>query len=550
MPHAATNPQELIKRAVSGELDIPEFQRGFVWSPEKVKNLLDSLCRDYPLGAILCWRASTYESARTVSSAGTQRLWVVDGQQRTTALCLLVGKRPYWFPAPESWNRHFAACNIMLDLNSDPDELELSLLNPVIAKQPHWVPVRELLSLSDTEVAAKTIEMLGRIGKTATDTKELQRVMSLLNVLRSAMQREIVVIEIGHDPVDVAEIFARLNSAGTRVNEGDIALALIAVRQEGWVREELLPYIEDLTERGYEFDPSFVIRSMVAIRKGVARFRDLPRDFWDATQEFKDGWERTKKAINNVVRVLKEVGVLTTQILPARNALIPLFALDDMYFKGDAKQLRRSFYWLLRALRDGRYSSAATTTIAQDLTAMRNAGNPDDAIKKMSESLAAPLTFRPEDMLSRYDENDFLRLMLYLIAFENGAEDWKTGQRLGFDRSDNTLNDGFRPEWHHFVPRGRLRKRKPTPPTEEAVNSLANIVVLGEGDNRRFSYSEPHTYLKKYGVPDARVQQQFFPDRAMWTPDRFEEFVQERSKLLAAAMNDYVTRMEQGKLKV
>ncbi len=550
MAHSAVKPSDLIKRAVSGELDIPEFQRGFVWSPEKVKNLLDSLCRDYPLGAILCWRADDYESARTVASANNQRLWVVDGQQRTTALCLLVGQRPYWFPAPELWNRHFDKCKVMLDLKSDPDQLNFSLINPIIAQQSHWIAVRDLLSIPETEVAARAIDLLPRIGKTAADTAELQRVMSLLNVLRSAMQREIVLIEIDHDPVDVAEIFARLNSAGTRVNEGDIALALIAVRQEGWVRGELLPYIEDLKERGFVFDPSFVVRSMVAVRRGVARFRDLPRDFWEGTLDFEDGWERTRKAISNVVRVLKEIGVLTTEILPARNALIPLFALDDLYFKGDAKQLRRSFYWLLRALRDGRYNSAAPTTIAQDLTTMRKEGNAEAAIKKMSETLAAPLSFKPEDMLRRYDEDEFLRLMLYLIAFENGAEDWKTGQRLGFDRGDNTLNDGFRPEWHHFVPRGRLRKRTPTPPTEELINSLANIVVLGEGDNRRFSYSEPNTYLSKYKIPDVRVQQQFFPDRALWCPDRFEQFVGERSKILADAMDDYAVRMEQGKLKV
>jgi hypothetical protein len=74
--------------------------------------------------------------------------------------------------------------------------------------------------------------------------------------------------------------------------------------------------------------------------------------------------------------------------------------------------------------------------------------------------------------------------------------------------------------------------------------------VLGEGDNRRFSYSEPHTYLARYKVPDERVRQQFFPDRSLWIPDQFEAFVEERSKLLASAMNDYVERLERGKLNV
>ena len=88
----------------------------------------------------------------------------------------------------------------------------------------------------------------------------------------------------------------------------------------------------------------------------------------------------------------------------------------------------------------------------------------------------------------------------------------------------------------------------PTPPSDELINCLANIVVLGEGDNRRFSYSEPHAYLAKHSVPDERVKQQLFPSRDMWTSEKFEEFVKQRSTLLADAMNDYVKRAGRGNL--
>jgi hypothetical protein len=67
---------------------------------------------------------------------------------------------------------------------------------------------------------------------------------------------------------------------------------------------------------------------------------------------------------------------------------------------------------------------------------------------------------------------------------------------------------------------------------------------LSEGDNRRFSYNEPHTYLAKYEVPDQRVLQQFVPtDRELWSSARFEEFVQKRCVLVADAMNAYVKRL-------
>jgi hypothetical protein len=532
MAHSALKTHEIVDAAVSGRFDIPEFQRGFVWSPEKVKNLLDSLCRDYPLGSILCWRSGDYTSARMVPAAEANRLWIVDGQQRATAMCLILGKKPYWFPSPEPWNTLYRKCDVRVNLLPEGDEVELSLPNPVIAKSAHWVPVRELLVLSERDKPVKAQELLERLGRAPGDVVGLVGVMGIIGSLQAALRREVVVIEIDHDPVDVAEIFSRLNGAGTRVNDGDIALALIAVRQEGWVREQLLPYLDDLKQRGFEFDPSYIIRSMVAVRRGSARLQDVPREFWDKDDRFDDGWRRTKSAISHVLRVLRELGVLSAEILPSRNALIPMYALDDVHLHGDANGLRRVFLWLLRATRDGRYSGAATTAMSQDLTAIHRAPDAEAALQALQARLESPLTFTPADMLRRYDEDAFLRLMLYLVAFHRGAEDWQTGQRLGFDRSDNSLNDGFRPEWHHFVPRGLLGRRAPEPPSNELTNSIANIVVLGEGDNRRFSYNEPHKYLAKYRIPDERVHQQVFPARELWRPERFEAMVEERSKLL------------------
>lgn len=549
MAFKAVSPQNIVEDAVAGRLDIPEFQRGFVWQPEKVKNLLDSLCRGYPVGAILAWRSRDYQAARGASGATTDRLWIVDGQQRATAFCLLTGRKPYWFPTPEPWESHYRKCDIKVNLQSDPAEVELTLANPVINQLRHWTSVREILNLgNEGDIPQLAARCLAEMGQSLADTAATSRVMAIISRVQSAFRRaELVQVEIDHDPADVAEIFGRLNSAGTRVNEGDVAIALLAVRQQGWVKQQLLPYLSDLAEQGFDLEPSFLIRAMASIRRGSGRLRDIPRDFWEASNEFNQGWRETTEALRNVLRVLRELGILSLSILPSHNVLIPMLVLDNRFIHGDVSKTRRAFRWMLAATQDGRYSGAAMTTMDQDISAVRAASDFEAAVAALEERLNAMPPFGPPDLLRRYDESDFLRLILYLVAFDNKAEDWKTGQRLGFDRSDNALNDGFRPEWHHFMPRGRLRRRTP-PPAEDLVNSLANIVVLSEGDNRRFSYSEPHTYLAQYNVPDHRVLQQFFPsDRGVWTSARFEEFITLRSELLAEAMNNYVARLTVGR---
>ena len=56
--------RELVEQAVQGRLDIPEFQRDFVWRPDQVRSLVDSLYRDYPIGQILTWTNPSYTAPR------------------------------------------------------------------------------------------------------------------------------------------------------------------------------------------------------------------------------------------------------------------------------------------------------------------------------------------------------------------------------------------------------------------------------------------------------------------------------------------------------
>jgi uncharacterized protein with ParB-like and HNH nuclease domain len=48
----------LIKRVEDGDIKIPAFQRGYVWSQEQVIELLDSIRLDYPIGSILLWNSN------------------------------------------------------------------------------------------------------------------------------------------------------------------------------------------------------------------------------------------------------------------------------------------------------------------------------------------------------------------------------------------------------------------------------------------------------------------------------------------------------------
>lgn len=157
--------REIVKQAVNKIIDIPEFQREFIWDPEQVKKLVESLYRDYPIGSLLLWDSSEYQQAKTAN--GTQSsLWIVDGQQRTTALCLLLGQKPYWWSFAKDWNEALDRYVVMVNLLPDDsdDRLEFSLPNPIRRRDPRWFSIRRVLSIEKVkELTRLTQEIIKAI---------------------------------------------------------------------------------------------------------------------------------------------------------------------------------------------------------------------------------------------------------------------------------------------------------------------------------------------------------------------------------------------------
>lgn len=480
-----------IDDATLGKLDIPEFQRGFVWNPEKAKKFVDSLWRSYPIGTILLWE-SKYSSPRVAQGIQQQKLWVVDGQQRITTLSLLFGKKPYWWPDTTEWNRQYDKYNVLVDISKPKDSLEFGLPNPVRKKSSEWISVREILASENLSKLAG--EIAKKIGQ---DFSEVHEKLQSLRKIENYPLYEII---IDHEVEDVAEIFTRLNMAGVKVRESDVIIALVAAKQEGWVREDFNPFLKNLEEKGFEVDPAILIRSLAVIGKGLARLKDIPEDFWEKSENFKKEWDKTKNSISYTVRKMNEVGILSSEILPSHNALIPMFALHSKF--GNTFNFKKALHWFLLATGDGRYSGSAVTVLDQDIKALNSSPSFDDAINALIQPLRIAHSFTNDDFLKDY-RDDFLRLVLYLIIFKNEAKDWISQDiRIGYDRSENQLNEGFKPEWHHFFPKKVLMSNKVD---ESKVNSLANIVVLNEKANRTFTSKEPKEYLNKNNVETQRL---------------------------------------------
>jgi hypothetical protein len=546
--------EEIVRQAVNGDINIPEFQRNFVWDPEKVKRLAESLYRNYPIGSFLMWDSSEYSEPRTAQGS-PRSIWLVDGQQRITALCLLLGQKPYWWESTEDWNRALERYDVMVNILSEEDDhLEFALPNPIRRKDPRWVSIRKILSEERGENLTPLAQEIVTSIKGQFDAELFSKVHARLHRLWQIRERVIPIIEINHEAEDVVEIFARLNQEGTRVKEADVTLAIIAEKNPGWVREEYLPFRNKLEDKGWDLEAGIFIRTMTGIGRGQTRLKEVPRDFWNP-ENLSKVWRDTRETIVEVLRRLAEYGITSVDLLPSENSLIPLFVIHHRWRDEQGYRFGKALRWFLRANWDGRYSGSAITSLSEDIRTIRDAGSFDEAIENLEKRLRVGPKIDAVEFLGRFDQpkNYFLRLMLYLLIFRRGARDWVRRTRIGYDE---TGAKGLKPQWHHIYPRSVLKRANIPGISDDEINCLANITVLNERANLRLGRMLPSQYIQRFQISEQDLRDHLIPEtfaraasdpdllKKQWSLERYTEFVIERAQLLAEEANKFFQELE------
>lgn len=196
-----------------GQIAIPEIQRPFVWSSTKVRDLVDSLYRGYPVGYLITW--NTHDVKLKDGSSPVAKQILIDGQQRVTALTTaLVG-----VPVVD---KNYARRRMQISFN--PIEERFETYSPVMRNEPAWIlDIAE--TMSPTAGLTLVPEYLGR-NPEADRELVLERIAKLLDV----KNRQVGVINLDAelDIETVSEIFVRINSSGARLTPADFAMSRIA----------------------------------------------------------------------------------------------------------------------------------------------------------------------------------------------------------------------------------------------------------------------------------------------------------------------------------
>ncbi len=540
MAYESAKIRECIDRAVNHTWSIPEFQRGFVWKATQVRDLAESLWLDYPIGSLLVWNSQKHTEERIVRDAQRPTLWVVDGQQRVTALCILSGRKPYWWSSAEEWEKTVRKYDIRFDIDAkEPPYFWVANAAIRRARGDRYIKVSRLLVLdTEKEKDQQSLQQLAKEIKVQglCDGMDGMEVYARLDRIRKIRDKDFVTITTDQELEDVVEIFSRLNSRGTRVTEADIYLGIVAARAPGWVRDTFLPYLKTLAEAGFNLNPNLLFRTLTGVGIKKVRFKEIDDKFWDQ-DSIRPHWDRTKEAWKNLVARFREHGILSNDPMPTEAALVPLIALIDKYPKD---RFEPALYWFLQASRFSRYSSSGTTSLDEDLRDIHDSDSMKAAIQKLLKRFTHDKPLEAEDFLCDYGDSRFGRFILYLLIYRNKALDWdESGHRLGFEGLQ-VLGD-FRPQWHHIFPHKYLEGKV----VEDKINALANIAVIGPSINIRISAKDPLSYIQKYKISRDKLKQQFIDEEISEVSiANYESWLTKRSERLAAASNEFLNQLK------
>jgi hypothetical protein len=545
MAYASVAIKDLVERSVNHKWSIPEFQRGFVWKATQVRDLMESLWLGYPVGTLLVWDSSSPVQTRSASDAQMPDLWVVDGQQRTTAVCILSGRKPYWWSSADEWERTLRKYDIRFDIHTnEPPFFVIANAATRKVKGLRFIPIHRLLNLDvSREADSAALETIAKEVKLDgfCDGMDAMAVYRRLERVRKARDMDVVTITVDNELEDVVEIFSRLNSRGTRVTEADIYLGVVAARTPGWVRDNFLVFVSQLSELGYDVSPNLVFRTLTAIGKKAVRYRSIEATFWNAAS-IQPVWERAKKAWSLAIKQLKDHGLPGNALLPADNALVSLVALLDKFPNDNFSQI---FYWFLQASRFSRYSSSSTSSMEEDLREIADAETLTDALERLLARIRYLPPLSAEDFMRDYGDARFGRLLLYLLVLANKAVDWdQRGVRIGFEGSE--LLSGFQPQYHHIFPKKFLEGQVDS----ELIDALANIAIIGPTINIRISKQNPMDYVPKYNITAEKLGQQYISAKiTSTTVDQYGRWVRNRASELAKVGNEFLESLR-GNLKL
>lgn len=559
--------KDVLDGIASGQTQLPDFQRGWVWDDNHIRSLIASLTLSYPIGAVMFLEAGGVPfrprlfAGVELSPAPNPRTLVLDGQQRLTSMYLaLRSGRPVptrTEKGAEVTRVYFLDMTKCLDESVDRDEAVISVPESMKATSDFGRKLDLDVSTPDLQYGQRLFpvsllfDMQGFMDWESGFSKHYEfdaQAMQFMQKFRNAIwlrfqQFKVPVIELTQDtPREaVCQVFEKVNTRGVVLTIFELMTAIFAAYdfnlREDWecrrrrmaARHDVLKAVDGTSFlMAAALLASYLNNHVNGGPVGCKRGDVLKLSL----DEFKKVEERVERGFMRAAELLAEEKIFDERSLPYATQLIPMSAICaylDGQNKGrtmniSVKQKLLRWYW--SGVLGEVYGGASENRFAMDIQDVVSWVEGGDEPRTIRDAI-----FTPIRMLSLHGRHAAAYKGLSALLMKHGAQDIVSGTSIDINTYFNNAID-----IHHVFPRAWCEKHKLP---KEKWNSVINKTPLAAGTNRFIGGEAPSKYLariqKSKQVPAATLEgllkSHAIPVESLRSDD-FDGFLRLRAALL------------------
>lgn len=562
----------LIEYIKLGEIGLPTIQRPFVWKNAKVRDLFDSMYKGYPVGYLLFWQNFLADSTRVIGADEKQkppRLLIVDGQQRLTSLYAVIKDIPIV-------RENYESEPIQIAFNPLLGKFEVA--DAAIRKDKVYIPDISVLWSAKTDLFEVVENYLSGLEATReVDGDEKRSVRRAIAQLQGLLSFPLTALELSADVEEenVADVFVRINSKGTPLNQADFILTLMSVFWDKG-RTELEHFCHEArkptTGKPSPFnhfihpDPDQLLRVSVGLGfkrarlkyvYSILRGKDLETEEFSnelRDEQFEILMKAQERTLNlqywhDFMKCIQQAGFRSMKMISSQNNLLfsyILYLMGRTEYSIDEFRLRRIIArWFFMSSMTGRFTGSPETAMEFDLARFREVKDADRFIEILERACDLAIT---DDFWSITLPNDLATssprspsLFAYhaaLVLLDAQALYSKLPISELLDPTTHAHREAV--EKHHLFPKGYLQSLDITELRE--TNQIANFALLEWGDNMRVSDRPPVEYVpvlrERFNAKELENMYYWHALPENWETLEYNDFLEQRRERISQVISD------------
>ena len=568
---------ELMISINKGAIQLPDFQRGWVWEDGRIKALIASITNNYPVGAAMFleygndnirFKYRVIEGVTATDVIPTEL--ILDGQQRLTSIYSSLYSRNAVHTRTDKGKKIFRYYYIDIKKACDPNcdrvdaifsvpetriitsnfgrDIELDLSDRTTEFENKMFPLNLILDFPEEQNWQNEYYAFYNYNQ------EIIKEFTEFNkkIIMQTLQYKIPVISLGKDtPKEaVCQVFENVNTGGVSLTVFELVTAIFAMDdfelRKDWEERKAKYFDGDLLSCITATDFLTACTLLSTYKKGgtvSCKKKDVLnlslKDYNNFADALSEGFVEAEK-------ILQEERVFSNKDLPYSTQLIPLAALCTLLSNGNRikvtniKNKIRQWYWC--GVFGELYGGANETRYVNDVVGVMNwIENNGNIPKTIQESY-----FNPTRLLTLQSRQSAAYKGIMALILKNHCKDFISGREMDFTvyKSENI-------DIHHIFPRSYCEKNNLS---KEKWNSVVNKTPISYSTNREIGGVAPSEYLKKieekgqvdYNSLNDYLQTHLIDVSAARSND-FEKHIVLRAKLLLDAIEKATGKIISGK---